>query len=474
MTRSDQGSKEATTRARALMDDASPRVPAFHLVRTDYGPHLYLADRSRLFGLSDSAIAMLTQSFATADPATIEHSLGRLGLNQEPAIDDQPLRSPPLRAISLAIAQACNLGCSYCYADEGNFGGKPQMMRLQVALQAIDRLLDETPYGERASVAFLGGEPLAARAALRAATEHAEDKARTKGVTLNFSVTTNGTLITEEDGDFFERYGFAVTVSLDGIGAAHDQLRPFKSGSGSYGRIITNLTPLLRKQRCMQVSARVTVTPRNLKLRETLDKLIELGFHSVGFSPMLSSPSRREEMGASDLEVLLAAMIDCGQEFERQVCQGRRYPFANMANALRELHRGTHRPYPCGAGAGYLGVSAEGGLFACHRFVGDAERAMGDVQSGVDLMRQETWLNDRHVHQQQPCRSCWARYLCGGGCHHEVIHRGRPACDYIRGWLHYCLQTYVRLRAHSPAYFLDGDSLPLQQAQLSRETTSSR
>jgi uncharacterized protein len=41
--------------------------------------------------------------------------------------------------------------------------------------------------------------------------------------------------------------------------------------------------------------------------------------------------------------------------------------------------------------------------------------------------------------------SCWARYLCGGGCHHEVIARGRPACDYIRGWLHYCLGAYLRL-----------------------------
>jgi hypothetical protein len=28
-----------------------------------------------------------------------------------------------------------------------------------------------------------------------------------------------------------------------------------------------------------------------------------------------------------------------------------------MMTALEEVHRGTHRPYPCGAGAGYFGVS---------------------------------------------------------------------------------------------------------------------
>ena len=93
----------------------------------------------------------------------------------------------------------------------------------------------------------------------------------------------------------------------------------------------------------------------------------------------------------------------------------------------------------------HLGVSADGELAACHRFVGDEEGGMGSLDDGVDLTRQADWLAARHVHRQEPCQSCWARYLCGGGCHHEVISRGRPACDYIRGWLHYCLEAYLRL-----------------------------
>ena len=134
----------------------------------------------------------------------------------------------------------------------------------------------------------------------------------------------------------------------------------------------------------MQVSARVTVTPRNLSLRRTLDTFIAAGFHSVGFSPMLSAPTGAGEMQSEDLELMLGEMIDCGREFERASRSGRRYPFANMVNAMREIHRGTHRPYPCGAGAGYLGVSAEGELSACHRFVGDEEGAMGSLDDGVD------------------------------------------------------------------------------------------
>ena len=150
---------------------------------------------------------------------------------------------------------------------------------------------------------------------------------------------------------------------------------------------------------------------------------------------------------------MLKEMVTCGEEFEHRVIAGERYPFTNAVTAMRELHHGTHRPYPCGAGAGYLGVAADGALAACHRFVGDPDTAFGSVTAGIDRRRQLRWLDERHVHRQEPCNSCWARYLCGGGCHHEVIARGRPACDYIRGWLHWSIGAYARLSAKRPDYF---------------------
>jgi uncharacterized protein len=80
---------------------------------------------------------------------------------------------------------------------------------------------------------------------------------------------------------------------------------------------------------------------------------------------------------------------------------------------------------------------------------------MGHVKGDIDRARQRHWLAERMVDWQEPCRSCWARYLCGGGCHHEVIHRGRPACDYIRGWLDFALGVYVRLSTRNPDLFRD-------------------
>jgi uncharacterized protein len=444
-----------TRKASGFIAASSPRVPQLHLFETDHGAHLFVANGSRIYGVKASLLAGLGEALANRNASLADEALVQLGLDDSPRIGDDPPPSPPVRSLSLAVAQKCNLGCAYCYAQQGDFGEAPKNMPLETALAAVDFLFSEATSGDRVSLAFLGGEPLFNRPVLRAAAEHAAQLAARMGVQIGFSITTNGTLLTPGDGEFFDRHGFAVTISLDGLGAIHDRLRPSKTGEGSYERVMARVKPLLATQYRMQMTARVTVTPRNLQLRDTLDEFVRLGFHSVGFSPMLSSPSGVDELTASDLERMLEEMITCGTEFERQTIAGRRYPFLNVANALAQLHRGTHRPYPCGAGAGYFGVSAEGELSACHRFVKDERGSMGHLKTGIDRVRQADWLAERHVHRQEPCRGCWARYLCGGGCHHEVIRRGRPACDYIRGWLHYCLQAYIRLLEKRPDYFND-------------------
>ncbi len=417
-----------------------------HVFETVHGHFALVIEGSRIYSVDAQTAELLKSENGREVLKRLQLTDGNRDMLPAP-------RKMPVRSLSLAVAQKCNLGCSYCYAQQGDFGAKPQNMAKEIALAAVALLLKDASKGESVNLAFLGGEPLLNRSLVRESAQFALELAMPLGVRVNFSITTNGTLLTADDGEFFERHGFAVTVSLDGVGETHDKLRPFRAGKGSYARIIENVLPLLAAQRRMQVSARVTVTPKNLRLKETLDELLSLGFHSVGFSPMLHAPSGNDEMSRDDLREMLRQMVECGDEFERHTARGERYAFSNMATAVREIHKGTHRPYPCGAGGGYFGVSASGGVYACHRFVEDEKAFFGDVWQGIDPAAQSQWLQQRHVDSQSPCSACWARYLCGGGCHHEVIHRGRPACDYIRGWLDYCLKAYVRLLAAAPEYF---------------------
>ena len=430
---------------------SAPRDPRFHLFESRSEKFLLVADGSRVYGI-DADLHDRLRAASAGLAGSVEGIFEELGIESGFSTIQNNRSAPRLHALSLAVAQKCNMGCTYCYAQGGAFGAPPQNMPLKTALDAVELLFREARPGDKVSLSFLGGEPLLNRSVIRAATEHAATLAALRKSVLTLSITSNGSLLRSEDLDFFESHGFAVTFSLDGVGDVHNRQRPFKNGRGSYESVLERIRPALSQQRLMQVSARVTVTPENLDLVPTLEAFVEMGFHSVGFSPLLNAPNGGE-LGREHLAIMLEQMIACGQRFERAVATGRRYPFSNMVTALKEIHRGTHHAYPCGAGIGYFGVDADGALYACHRFVNDDDHIFGSVENGVDRERQHAWMEQRHVNHQEPCRDCWARYLCGGGCHHEVIKRGRHACDYIRGWLHYCLTAYTRLLKARPDYF---------------------
>ena len=381
-----------------------------------------------------------------AELAALAFRIGTLSVEEVEAP-----KSVPLKAVSLAVAQQCNLGCTYCYAQQGTFGGAAGNMPADVAKAAIDQLVQAAVPGETVTLAFMGGEPLVNRTALHASTRYAAGEAAARGIGIGFTMTTNATLLRDEDIELFEEYGFTLTISLDGLDETNDRLRPFRSGKGSFAKVAQNVSTLLGvDQRRYRVLARVTVTSKNLDLPEIMTGLLDMGFDGIMFSPMLSAPSGKEEMLADDLDRLLDQLIKCGESFREALRHDRILPFSNIIATLQRIHSYRREQYPCGAGGGYMGVSAEGGMYACHRFVNDADGYMGDVFTGVDRDRQSSWLDSRHLQKQSPCGSCWARYLCSGSCHYEAIKRGRPACDYIRGWLHYCLAVYTELLRTQP------------------------
>lgn len=433
-------------RAREIMAAARPRARAAHLA----GAVALLAEPAALYALAPEDAEALAAALEGGDAAA-EAALARLGLTAPAPAAERP--AGPVRALALTVAQSCNLACSYCYASGGEFGGAARRMSPEVARTAIDRLIAGAPPGGAVKIAFMGGEPLIARALIRDAVAHASARAAARAVRVGFSITTNGTLVTPEDAAFLARHRFAVTVSLDGDREANDRLRPTRGGGGSFDRVAARIAPLVAEGERIALSARVTATADNLDLPRTVAALGALGFASVGVSPLIASSTGKGELDAEGFERLLAAMIACGDAWLEATEAGFAHPFANLATALRELRDGAPRSHACGAGRDYLAVDAEGALSACHRFVRDPLGAMGDLETGVDEARRAEWVAARAVSAQTPCRDCWARRLCGGGCHHETLHRGRPACDYVRGWLHYALGAYARLNATRPDWF---------------------
>ena len=440
-----------TSQERDRHSHTRPRSAGLHLFNSAAGHFALDVESGRIHQLPAEHAGTLDATLRLGDASRAEMTALALGIVTPGAREVEAPKSVPVKAISLAVAQKCNLGCSYCYAQQGTFGQAAGDMPPEVAKAAIDQLIEAAEPGETLTLAFMGGEPLINRETLHASTRYAASEATARGIRIGFSMTTNATLLREEDIALFQKYGFTLTISLDGLHATHDRLRPYRSGSGSFEKVAKNVRALLAvDDRRYRVLARVTVTPKNLDLPEIMTGLLDMGFDAIMFSPMLSAPSGKEALLAADLDRLLDELIKCGERFREQLQHGRILPLSNVTKTLQRIHFYEREQYPCGAGGGYMGVSADGGLYACHRFVNDDEGLMGDIFNGVDRDRQSSWLDSRHLHKQSPCGSCWARYLCSGGCHYEAIKRGRPACDYIRGWLAYCLGLYTDLVRTQP------------------------
>ena len=436
------------------MENTRPADADLRIFSSELGTHLFVADGSRVFDVDHEFAREFDRLKAGRDAQEVWSLLGLHGSPKGRWIDDRASPVPPLSSISLNVAQTCNMSCGYCYADLGKFGGKARMMTAAVARETVDRLIASSDPGADLLVGFMGGEPLLNRELIHEIVPYATEAGSASGHRVRFSITTNATLLTEADAKLFSTYPFCVQISIDGPPRVNDLQRPMRDGTGSYDRVIEGLKTLTANGRPRQLSGRVTVTRDSGDLLPILDHLIACGFDDVGFAVVLVSPAPKYELREPDFDGLLERMVECGRKALKEIKAGRNYPFSNFLTAMDEIHRGSHRPYPCGAGAAYLSANAEGKLYACHRLIDDEAFAMGDVQQGPDQVARQRHLETSHVDLMQPCNTCWARYLCGGGCYHEVARRGRVGCDYIRGWLDFCLGAYVELSAALPNGFV--------------------
>src|SRR5712692_9517709 len=145
------------------MAASAPRAPHAHLIETSFGQHLFVPDGSRLFDADASLFGQVGLAMSDFGDGEIVELLKQAGLSGAPFIDDTPLAPPPIHAFSLAVAQKCNLGCTYCYAQQGDFGGVAKNMSMETAERAVDLLVSGAERGAKLNLAFLGGEPLVNR-----------------------------------------------------------------------------------------------------------------------------------------------------------------------------------------------------------------------------------------------------------------------------------------------------------------------
>jgi uncharacterized protein len=375
-----------------------------------------------------------------------------------------PLTPVPLSTMVLNVTNQCNLSCAYCYEYgedkivQTDNGRQPKWMSEETARESVDFLLRES--GRVAHLTFFGGETLMNFAVLKTAVAYATARAAELGKEIDFSLTTNATLLRPEVIDFLAEHRFGVTISIDGPADVQDRFRVFHNGAGSSALIEPKIKALLARHRSRPIGARVTLTRDTLEVRRIYDHLTNgIGFWEVGFAPVTSSPGRAHAFGEDGFEEVLAQFRDLARDYRDAALANRHHGFSNVRETLGEIHKGASKAWPCGAGFGLLGVSTSGDVNLCHRFAGSDDHKLGTVRDGIDRGVQRAFLDAHHVANKTDCRTCWARPLCAGGCYHEAHTRhGRTEqpnlhyCEWIRGWTDTCLQIYGEIAQGNPGF----------------------
>lgn len=186
-----------------------------------------------------------------------------------------------LGALQISSSNACNFACTYCFADASDRRSAPrqrvadgtQNISYELASTAIEKIQDVArKHGrQRVGVKFLGREPLINWRVIRQLLHRFADDG------IQWSITTNGSLITDDVAEELRRFGVLTVVSLDGPQAVNDAFRLAKSGGGTYSVVETALRLLAAHATPYGVSSVITSRSDFSSMRSFIDHVANLG-----------------------------------------------------------------------------------------------------------------------------------------------------------------------------------------------------
>lgn len=416
----------------------------------------------------DTLESTLAGDFASESIRSALNDLQSLALVTANAVDTgvktfEPLelKQIPLTTVVLNINTGCNLSCTYCYKEDLDTPQNQRKMNYDTAVQSIEMLINESPNQERYNVVFFGGEPLSNFALIKRVIDYAEKRFQGLGKKVDFSMTTNATLLDEKTIDYLNAHRVGIAVSMDGPKAYHDRNRITVGGQGTYDTVEKKVGLLLGKYNSRPVGARVTLTTGVTDVVAIWDHLFNvIGFSEVGFAPVTSGDIASYNLQPEELGEVFSGMKQLGERYLEAALENRNIGFSNMHQLITDLHEGNNKALPCGAGVGMVAVDHEGGVNLCHRFTGSELPLLGTVTEGINKPQINEFLNKRLDKADTGCATCRIRNLCAGGCYHESYARyGDPVhptyhyCDLMRDWVDFGIRVYSTIMEKNPGFY---------------------
>lgn len=326
-----------------------------------------------------------------------------------------------IKALCLHVAHSCDLDCRYCFASGGHFKGERALMSLETGKKALDFLVEHSGNRRNLEVDFFGGEPLLNFDVVKELTYYGQELNEKHGKNIRFTMTTNGTHLTDENIDFLNEHMDNIVMSLDGRKEVNDHMRPTRAGQGTFDKIVPNFQKVIEGRGDQDYYIRGTFTSNNLDFGKDVLEFHKLGFKKTSIEPVVTDEKEPYAIREGDLERILQEYEDLAKEYIR-LNQDDDFLFYHFMMDLDQGPCLAKRSVGCGAGAEYVAVTPEGDIYPCHQFVGEEGFKIGSLDEGIYNKQMREDFKAANVFAKDDCKTCWARFYCSGGCHANAYY----------------------------------------------------
>ena len=343
-----------------------------------------------------------------------------------------------MTALIKPAGASCNLNCSYCfYCDEAGSREKntKSVMDISTAENLIKKMFDFCGDNSVLTFMFQGGEPLIAGPHFFKSFVETAEKLKTNGSRMNYSLQTNGTLITDEFAEFFKENNFLIGVSIDGDKPLHDKLR-----CDSFDRAMQGIE-LLKKHgvdfNILSVITEKTDAERLFKF------YTDNGFRDVQPIYCLDNLDGKKADYSLDAKQLARFKKRFFNMWFSEVSKGNHFYVRDFDNLLSLLTKGVAEQ--CGASGrcnAQLVVEADGTCYPCDFYCLDEFECLNINDADINGILNCDGLKKFFEHDEPKnplCSSCPVKNVCGGGC-----KRYRALYNQLSG---YCPQMDFMLHA---------------------------
>lgn len=357
----------------------------------------------------------IAEAFAEIETLKADGTLFSKDVYQD-YIFDFKKRKTVVKALCLHIAHDCNLGCKYCFAEEGEYKGRRALMSYEVGKKALDFLIANSGTRRNLEVDFFGGEPLMNFEVVKQLVAYGREQEKLHDKNFRFTLTTNGVLLDDDIMEFANKEMANVVLSIDGRKEVHDKMRPTRNGKGSYDIIVPKFQKLADSRNQTNYYVRGTFTHYNTDFSKDVLHMADLGFEQISVEPVVAPPEEGYALTKEDVSVICQEYDSLAKEMIRRKENGKCFNFFHFMIDLTGGPCVAKRLSGCGSGTEYLAVTPWGDFYPCHQFVGNEDFLLGNVDTGITNTKVQDEFKLCNVYAKETCKDCFARFYCSGGC----------------------------------------------------------